>query len=105
MFNDIISPFQHAPKGLIEQFSALKAPTTVSVQASDSGYDLLIYDCIGCGCVEADDIVQALAIAGGAPIRVRINSPGGDAFEGFAIYNILQAYSGEVTVLVDGIAA
>lgn len=40
-----------------------------------------------------------------APIKVTINSPGGDAFEGIAIYNLLVAHTGNVTVDVIGIAA
>jgi ATP-dependent Clp protease protease subunit len=38
-------------------------------------------------------------------IRVRINSPGGDAFEGVAILNILKTQGKPVNVLIDGIAA
>lgn len=38
-------------------------------------------------------------------ITVRINSPGGDVYAGVAIYNALREYDGQVTVLVDGIAA
>jgi ATP-dependent Clp protease, protease subunit len=104
LYNDIIKSYRSAPAG-IEQFAALKLPNSLSVQESATGYDLLLYDCIGCGCVEADDIAQALALAGGAPVRVRINSPGGDAFEGFAVYNLLKSYKGELTVLIDGVAA
>ena len=38
-------------------------------------------------------------------ISVRINSPGGDVFEGIAIYNLLRAQKKPVDVYVDGIAA
>lgn len=38
-------------------------------------------------------------------LQVRINSTGGDAFAGIAIMNILRAWDGPVTVIVDGIAA
>jgi ATP-dependent Clp protease protease subunit len=38
-------------------------------------------------------------------VTVRINSPGGDVFEGFAIYNLLKEYDGEITVKIDGMAA
>ena len=38
-------------------------------------------------------------------ISVRINSPGGSVFDGFAIYNLLKAHDGKVTVYVDGLAA
>ena len=38
-------------------------------------------------------------------LTVRINSPGGDVFDGFAIYNSLRDHEGHVTVKVDGLAA
>ena len=38
-------------------------------------------------------------------LAVRINSPGGDAFEGVAIHNLLRAQGKPVDVYVDGIAA
>lgn len=38
-------------------------------------------------------------------INVRINSPGGDVFDGLAIYNQLKRHSAKVEVDVDGIAA
>lgn len=38
-------------------------------------------------------------------IRVRINSDGGDVFEGFAIYDLLKEHQARVEVSVDGLAA
>lgn len=38
-------------------------------------------------------------------IDIRINSPGGDVFEGVAIYNILKNHKAKKTVYIDGIAA
>lgn len=38
-------------------------------------------------------------------IDVRINSPGGDVFEGISMYNILKSHKANVTVYVDGLAA
>lgn len=38
-------------------------------------------------------------------IRLRINSPGGDVFEGMAILNMLRAHRATVVAVVDGIAA
>lgn len=38
-------------------------------------------------------------------VDVRINSGGGDVFDGFAIYNLLAQYDGKVTVKIDGLAA
>lgn len=38
-------------------------------------------------------------------IDVRINSPGGDVFDGMAIYNRLKQHSAKKTVYIDGLAA
>lgn len=38
-------------------------------------------------------------------IALRINSPGGDAFEGTAIYNLIRSQRKPVDVFVDGVAA
>src|SRR5213078_4420052 len=45
---------------------------------------------------------SALSAAGGKPVVIEINSPGGDAFEGVAIYNLLAAYQAPVTTKVLG---
>ena len=39
------------------------------------------------------------------PIDIRIDSCGGDVYEGFAIASAIQRYEGDTTVYVDGIAA
>lgn len=39
------------------------------------------------------------------PLTVRLNSGGGIATEGQAIHNALKTYDGEVTIVIDGIAA
>jgi len=38
-------------------------------------------------------------------IKIRINSPGGDVFDGFAIYNLINSHEGKKTVYIDGLAA
>lgn len=53
----------------------------------------------------AREVVAALAQTKGKDITVRINSGGGIADEGVAIYNSLKSHSGRVTIYVDGIAA
>lgn len=42
---------------------------------------------------------------GKKPVTVSINSPGGDMFEGLAIYNLLREHPASVTVKVMGVAA
>jgi ATP-dependent Clp protease, protease subunit len=56
--------------------------------------------------VTAKRISAALRkIGAGNPVTVNVNSPGGDLFEGLAIYNLLREHKGEVTVKVLGLAA
>lgn len=55
--------------------------------------------------VTARRIAAALRSIGENPVTVAINSPGGDFFEGLAIYNMLRAHNKTVTVKVLGMAA
>lgn len=52
-----------------------------------------------------DKVRDEIVKADGKPIRIIINSPGGEVFAGAAIYNALLQYSGRKTVRVDGVAA
>ena len=56
-------------------------------------------------CNTAYALLSALNQASPNPVTVVINSPGGDMFEGVAMYNLLKQYPGEVTVKVVGLAA
>lgn len=47
----------------------------------------------------------ALRAIGKNDVTVNINSPGGDMFEGLAIYNLLREHPAKVTVKVMGVAA
>jgi ATP-dependent protease ClpP protease subunit len=68
-------------------------------------YDVIGADFFGDG-ITASAVSEALAQAGDHDsINLRINSPGGDAFEGVAIYNVLKNNGKPVTVDVDGLAA
>jgi ATP-dependent protease ClpP protease subunit len=55
--------------------------------------------------VTARSVRADLARIGEVPVTVLINSPGGDFFEGLAIYNLLREHPAEVTVQILGIAA
>lgn len=50
----------------------------------------------------AVDVDNALKEAGSNNIIVNLNSPGGDAFDGIAIYNRLKNHPGKVTIHIDG---
>lgn len=71
--------------------------------------EILIYSDIGpeeWGGVSAKGIKSQLdAMKDAAEITVRINSPGGDVFDGFAIYNLLAEHPANIHVKVDGMAA
>jgi ATP-dependent Clp protease protease subunit len=55
--------------------------------------------------VTAKRVSAALRSIGNKPVTVVINSPGGDFFEGLAIYNLLRNHPKAVTVQIIGIAA
>jgi ATP-dependent Clp protease protease subunit len=55
--------------------------------------------------LSASDFVKELAGIKASTIHVRINSPGGDVFDGMAIYNALKRHPSEVVTHVDGLAA
>jgi ATP-dependent Clp endopeptidase proteolytic subunit ClpP len=71
--------------------------------------ELFIYDDIGpdwLGMVSAKSVRAALDAIGDVPeIVVHVNSPGGDVFEGTAIYNILAQAKPSIRMRVDGLAA
>lgn len=68
--------------------------------------EITIYGIIGTSwwseSFSASDLDHALNEAGNNDIVIRLNSPGGDAFMGIAIYNRLKRHPGKVTVYVDG---
>lgn len=53
----------------------------------------------------AYDVAAELDQITAPKIRVEINSPGGDVWDGISIYNALRAHPAEVTTRVDGMAA
>lgn len=88
-------------------YAAASLPETLSVVAAtaEGPAEILLYDEIGMWGTSASDFAQALLHAGDGPLTLRINSPGGDVFDGYAIYNMLRARAAPVNVVVDGIAA
>lgn len=77
---------------------------------SDDPNTISIYDVIGedfwtGGGFTAKRMSAALRQIGKNAVTVKINSPGGDLFEGIAIYNLLREHPAKVTVDVMGWAA
>ncbi len=68
--------------------------------------EVMIFDEIGLWGVTAKDFATALkAIPEDHAITVRINSPGGSVFDGYAIFNALKSRAASVTTKVEGLAA
>ena len=84
-----------------------RQPGTIKVQVNDDGEtaEILIYDVIGFELTAKDFAQEVQDLGDVSQINVRINSPGGDVFDGMAIYNILSRHPAKIIVDVDGIAA
>lgn len=67
--------------------------------------EVMIYDEIGYWGVTADDFARELKAVDATEITLRINSPGGDVFDGVAIHNAVRNHPATVNVIVDGLAA
>lgn len=72
--------------------------------ASDSA-TVYLYGAIGFEENDASEFVRELEGITEQTINLRVNSPGGDVFDGLAIYNALANHPATVNVYVDGLAA
>jgi len=79
----------------------------VTIRNEDGGLRVDIYDEIGVWGVNASDFVREFSALdpGDNPVNVHINSPGGDVYDGLAIYQTLKASAAQIVVHVDGLAA
>jgi ATP-dependent protease ClpP protease subunit len=64
-----------------------------------------IYDEIGFWGTTASDFVSEINDIDADSFDLHINSPGGEIFDGLAIYNSIRSHKAKVTVHIDGIAA
>lgn len=96
------SPFRRASAG------AIKPRLQVVPRAAEGEgeeVEILLYDEIGFWGIQARDFVRELKAVTASTINLRINSPGGEVFDGHAIYNALRAHPARIVTHVDGIAA
>jgi ATP-dependent Clp endopeptidase proteolytic subunit ClpP len=77
---------------------------TVTAASADTT-EMMFYDEVGFWGITAKQFADALAAVTTPRILLRINSPGGDVFDGYAIYNALKQSQKQVSVVVDGLAA
>lgn len=79
------------------------------VRGASDDTTITMYDMIGSDGwsegVTAKRVSAALRSIGSRDVTVSINSPGGDFFEGLAIYNLLREHPHKITVKVVGLAA
>lgn len=91
-------PYNFRPTGRLGTWYEIK---NVSTELAD----ISIYDEIGFWGVTAADFVKELGSIQASALNIRINSPGGDVFDGIAILNALRSHPANKTVIVDGLAA
>lgn len=72
---------------------------------ADKNPEIFIYDEIGYFGHTAKGFADDLGEITADELTVHLNSPGGDIFDGLAIYQALKNHSAKVTVHVDGLAA
>ena len=87
------------------------AADAAGIRAVEKGDNVItMFDVIGedwwtGGGVTAKSVTAQLRAIGDRPVEVQINSPGGDMFEGLAIYNVLREHPQDITIKVMGMAA
>jgi ATP-dependent Clp protease, protease subunit len=90
----------------IEQLKEIPQKFNVVHNEESKTTEITIYGIIGTSwwsdSFSATDLDNALNEAGANDIVIRLNSPGGDAFMGIAIYNRLRRHPGSVTIYIDG---
>ena len=79
---------------------------SIKAKANDTA-EISIYDEIGYWGITAKSFSKDLKALGNnlKQINLHIHSPGGDVFDGIAIYNLLKNHPANVTVYIDGLAA
>jgi len=75
------------------------------VKAKAEGVEVVLSGEVGSWAVSADQIAKAIQGKPEQPLTIKINSVGGDVFEGFALYNAIRYHKGHTTAIVEGLAA
>lgn len=78
----------------------------ISARQVNGATEILVYDVIDPWFgISAKAFADAVSAAGDGPLTVRVNSPGGDVFEGRAMANAIRNHKGASLIVVDGLAA
>lgn len=73
--------------------------------STEESEEILIYDFIGWPFNDPYELNQHLKSLNGKDVTFRINSPGGDVFDGLTIYTAMTEYKGNITTKIEGLAA
>ncbi len=77
-----------------------------SNESTSDEADVFIYEAIGGWWgVEASQFIREIKALDVKKINLHLNSPGGDVFDGVAIYNALRSHKAEIHAIVDSLAA
>lgn len=88
-------PGAERPAGKLTVQAGTKADTT----------EIMLFDEIGYWGVTAKQFNEALSQVTTPNILLRINSPGGEVFDGFAIYTALASHAAKIEARIEGLAA
>ena len=97
-----------APAATLSQISNSSQPSQswYSLKAQNGNAELMIYDEIGGWGISAQQFARDLQNLGKiGTLTARIHSPGGDVFEGMAIYNMIKGHPAHKVCYIDGLAA
>ena len=75
------------------------------IKSQNGEAEVLLYDVIGWPFIDAEMFVRELNHIDADIITLRINSPGGDVFDGRAIFNALKSHPAKINTVIEGIAA
>lgn len=100
------------PHKKVVDLKAIKTPFQIRSASSDTA-EIILYAGIGQDWWGDGSMVSAKMFSdemkalpkSTKTLNVRINSPGGDVFDGITIYNRLKQFDGTVNIFIDGLAA
>lgn len=95
----------HAALRAQNRISAGAERPMLRVVAEGDTAEIFLYSEIGYWGIDAQTFADTLNAHRGKAIVLRINSPGGDVFDGLAMYSLLASWPLPVSVQVDGLAA
>lgn len=96
------------PRMSMDDRSRIPQEYTLGVFMQDNGdeLELFLHGIVGDDYTGTDSqtVASALSKHRGKPVTLRVNSPGGLAYDGLAIYNALATHTGATTGIIEGTA-